>query len=130
MRRKRKKNQRKASEFSRRELRLIDSFVNNRHNDSIVVGSDDRRFDPTANHPVLDDGRPSRIVYHPNKNRNKSSVPSRLSFADSKKTVVCQRRFKRREVLFSKKKIGKGLRVSPKRIYNHLSSIICRRSRS
>lgn len=78
--------------------------------------------------PLLEDGRP--VSYHltkPKKNTYKvyGGLEDRLTFINPKKVPVCQRRKKRREVLFSLQKAGKGKGSRRKRHYNDDSKIKC-----
>lgn len=48
-----------------------------------------------------------------------------VQFADPRSTLICVRRSQRREVLFAKKRAGRGGMRRPRR--NQFSSIVCRR---
>lgn len=55
----------------------------------------------------------------------KAIFKARLKFADPRRTIVCLRRKRRRELLFSLGKAGKGKRVSDIRKYRDESNIKC-----
>lgn len=59
------------------------------------------------------------------KYKSKTSINDRVAFKSPRRTVVCIRRRARREVLFSKRKIGKGVKVSKLRRYTPDSKIKC-----
>lgn len=103
---------------------------------------EDRRvfhFDGPNRRPLMEDGRPSRIVLQDRpKNRNRvkpkafrfgpkvySQTKAIRAFAEPERTIVCIRRGVRKEVLFAKRKAGRGGNRRPRR--NWLSSISCRR---
>lgn len=54
----------------------------------------------------------------------KNVLPHRIEFRDPRRTIVCRRRRKRREVLFAMKRTGKGARRR-KRRYTPESQIVC-----
>lgn len=54
------------------------------------------------------------------------TLPSRLHFALPKSVAICIRRKERREVIFAKRKAGKGSRAR-RRLRNWFSNIICKR---
>lgn len=51
----------------------------------------------------------------PKKKGTRSRVPAQLAFTAPAETVVCVRRHRRKEVLFAKKKAGKGGQKRPRR---------------
>lgn len=77
---------------------------------------------------LLDDGRPAEYVdFGDERFAGKHYSDGRIAFKDPRKTVVCQKRKERREALFRANKVGKGKKVSKKRIRTEDSDIICRR---
>lgn len=107
-----------------------------------LLDVEDRRvfhFDGPNRPALLDDGRPSKVRLRDRpKNRNRvkpqayrfgpkvySQTKAILAFAEPDRTVVCIRRQTRKEVLFAKKRAGRGGMRRPKRSW--LSKISCRR---
>lgn len=58
--------------------------------------------------------------------RSYRGVNARIGFADPDRVLVCVRRRKRREVLFAKRKTGRGVKKRHPR-FTELSKISCRR---
>lgn len=103
---------------------------------------EDRRlfhFEGADRPALLDDGTPARVhVVDRRKNRNRvkpkafrfgpkiySQTKAIVAFQEPERVAVCVRRKARREVLFAKKRAGRGGMRSPKRTW--LSKISCRR---
>lgn len=103
---------------------------------------EDRRsfhFDKPYQPPLMDDARPARVVLQDRpKNRNRvkpgayrfgakvrSQTKAIQTFAEPERVVVCIRRQRRKEVLFAKRKAGRGGMRPPRRTW--LSNISCRR---
>lgn len=107
-----------------------------------LVEVDDRRlfhFDPPAGRAPLDEeGRPARITLRDKKRtrgakrgvyrfgpRIYSQTKAIRAFEEPRKVLICIRRQSRKEVLFAKRKAGRGGMRPPRR--NAWSSISCRR---
>lgn len=69
------------------------------------------------------------ILSDSQKDRKKGQrqTKARIAFADPKRTIVCQKRRERREMLFKAGKIGKGTPGPKFRKYRPESQISCRR---
>lgn len=80
--------------------------------DTLSSMDDGRTFD------FAPDTRPARLFYGinasvgathaPKKNQHPSRVPYQIAFTAPAETLVCVRRKRRKEVLFAKRKTGKG----------------------
>lgn len=90
---------------------------------------DDKRFyrPDFLTGAILVDGRPAEFqISERNKKGKKLPLKSTtLEFVNERRVKVCVRRRKRREELFRRNKIGKGKRVSKRRLYNEDSYIKC-----
>lgn len=106
-----------------------------------LVLVEDRRlfhFDGPARTPLEDDGRPARITLR-NKSRPRgqkrgayrfgpkvySQTKAIRAFEEPRRVLICVRRQSRKEVLFAKRKAGRGGMRPPRR--NYWSSISCKR---
>lgn len=113
--------------------RVAQSFVNLTPLSTYLSMIEDRRTwhpdGPTRAARSIPGGSPSQVVIKkaPAKfKRPYSYVPTDTRFAVPEKTIVCIRRQRRKEVLFAKKKTGRGRgRKNPKRSY--WSAISCKR---
>lgn len=93
-------------------------------NDSV---HDRRRFRPDLHPAITVDGKTARIalVNTTRNNRKYRSPAERYAFIEPKKVMVCKRRKKRREVLFSLRKAGKGKKGYIKKRRNKYSDVRC-----
>lgn len=105
-----------------------------------LVQVEDRRlfhFDGPDAHPLESDGRPARLtVRDPKRPKRHKGAAYRFgpkvysqtkairAFAEPDRVLVCIRRQKRKEVLFAKRKAGRGGMRPPRR--NWMSYISCR----
>lgn len=94
----------------------------------VKLGDDRRFWSPFGLSHHLIDGRPIPRYVPVSDRRSWSLSGGRFwAFGDPKRTIVCERRKRRREALFALGKVGSGRRVSPLRRLNEDSEIICRR---
>lgn len=73
-------------------------------------------------------GRRAKISikrYKKNKWLPGRQTKARIAFEDPKKTIICIRRRKRRQALFSLGKVGKGKKIRTRKRYNEFSEIKC-----
>lgn len=82
--------------------------------------------DPLSYLPALDlIGAVAGISAHePAKKPFQKSRPAKLRFDVPQETIVCMRRGTRREVLFAKKKTGRG--AKSKKTFNRFSKVYCK----
>lgn len=129
----RRKRQRRSSEvtFSRpltaRLLGPLPSSV--RFQKSHAVAVEDRRthhplgfFRPArqwSGHPVQ-----PNVVSKNSVGKQAKRFPVGIRFADPRRTLICVRRKQRKEVLFAKRKTGKGARARHRR-RNYFSEVSC-----
>lgn len=113
---------RKRHYFAKRPL-LLDSKV---FKDSALIRDDRRRFRPDHGLPLSVDGRSATTTVR-SKDRlaTKGWSYEHVYFKNPKRVRVCKRRKVRKEVLFAKRKIGKGKRVTANRRYNELTQVRC-----
>lgn len=91
-----------------------------------VLGDDRRRWSPVIDSYKMIDGR--GVDYegsrdHRNMRRNVGM--EKIAFVHPDKVVVCRKRKERRAALFRQQKIGKGKKVSKRRIMRDSSRIKC-----
>lgn len=76
-------------------------------------------FEPGTRPARLFSGQPATVGFVPNVNKSKPGKPAKLygqmAFTAPTETLVCVRRSRRKEVLFAKKKTGKGGQRKPRR---------------
>lgn len=81
-------------------------------------------FSPGTRPAKLFSGQPARFTLDPaqvkktqqkNSTRQRQVVPTKIAFSAPKETLVCIRRSRRKEVLFAKRKTGKGGQKKPRR---------------
>lgn len=84
-------------------------------------------FEPATRPALSVFGTPARYsvggASRSSKARSRSLLPSMVSFADAQRVVVCVRRKTRRQVLFAKRRTGRGARSRKRR--NFFSGIRC-----
>lgn len=92
---------------------------------------DSRQFTPDPDIPRNYNGTPATVVSNApiEYGTNKKETRHYLRFASPHRVVICNRRRERREVLFSKKKAGKGKRITGQRYHTLNSDIVCRRKK-
>lgn len=119
---------RRAQRKQRAQRGYLHSTANEVAVRSNVLALEDRRlWAPLEETPRGLFHRSSRLVVTPYPNVNKSraavSPPAGVSFAVPREVAVCVRRKQRREVLFAKRRTGKGARARRRR--NAWSDISC-----
>ena len=89
---------------------------------------DNRTFDPQLRKNRRLDGTLATHTLTDQKGsyQGRNQTKAKLSFTDPKRTITCIRRRRRREALFSRRKVGKGIRVSKIRRTTPESQIKCR----
>lgn len=97
--------------------------------DSDPYTHDRRYFKPPhiSNTPRTFKGQTARIIVgKPRRSYKNLHTPVGVRFAKPEKVITCHKRKKRRETLFKARKIGKGIRVTRKRIRDRDSQISCK----
>lgn len=100
----------------------------------ILMLEDRRRFEPVDDYPRALFHRSARLVVSPNVNKSKSraagrsilssGLPAHIKFNVPREVALCVRRKQRREVLFAKRRTGKGARAVRRR-RNFWSNVRC-----
>lgn len=121
------RSQRDVSVISRRErlLRLSEKRRKEIRRDRRI--EDRRLFRPDRSLLLTSGGRiATREVHRPRVTvrARKNVLPHRIQFVDPRRTIVCRRRKRRREVLFAMKRTGKGARRRL-RLFTAESQIVC-----
>lgn len=94
---------------------------------NILQLEDRRLYEPVDDYPRALFHRSARLVVGDNVNRKRASralVPSRVKFNVPQEVALCVRRKQRREVLFAKRRTGKGSRARRRR-RTYWSNISC-----
>lgn len=108
---------------------LLSRLRNNRKYAKYNALSDNRFYNPLGKRiSRLTDGTKATLTTTLPKQRSsilRDPTKAKISFADPKRTIVCQRRKNRRETLFRRGKVGKGKKVSRIRRRNINSDIKC-----
>ncbi len=121
--RKKKKRPQQPIEHVKKEVRHA-RYIPLRPN--LTVVEDLRTFHPQEDQRDYRkiDGRPADYVTETTEPKDFAKVGQRY-FRDSRKVTICKRRRRRREILFAKRKTGKGKKVSKKRKWTTKSNIRC-----
>ena len=94
------------------------------------IGHDRRYYMPEILKRTLLYGRKDKIARVALKNRTIKGKPykrtPRQGFVDAKPNEVCRRRSDRRELLFRRGRVGKGVRIRTKKHLNQFSKIRCK----
>lgn len=123
---KRSREQRNNSIISRRDALLFD-MLNKPVYRRVVLQDDRRRWEPYSydQYKRLDGRGVDYEIGTDDQDNRRDGTRSKIAFANPRKVVVCRKRKSRRETLFKKGKIGRGKRVSRKRIMRDSSKIKC-----
>lgn len=93
------------------------------------LGHDRRYYMPDILKRTLLYGRKDKVARVTIKNRNLQGKSykrtPRQGFVDAKRNEVCRRRSNRRELLFKRGKVGKGVRIRTKKRLNQFSKVRC-----
>lgn len=139
--------ERDASPIARRSLRPSTIVVRSFVEPDLSFVEDRRRFDPEGDYaparsasrrdqarildsltsPIPDPGRAGQLrsIARPKRSASFFNSRSVFQFAVPRKVALCVRRKRRKEVLFAKRRTGKGARTPKRR--NYWSEISCSR---